>query len=150
MADHPTPEHPIPDRRRGDRPTGEHPIPDRRRNDRPTGDRSRLARGAFGEALAATHYERQGYRVLDRNWRTATGELDLVLRRGAVVVFSEVKARSTDAFGPPAAAVGIAKQRRIRLLALEWLRAHDLRCRELRFDVVSVVGTQVEVIESAF
>ncbi len=160
MADHATPEratpehatpgHAIPARPTPDDRIHDHASRDQPAPDRGDGDRSRLARGAFGEALAATHYERQGYRVLDRNWRTATGELDLVLRRGPVVVFSEVKARRTDAFGPPAAAVGVAKQRRIRLLALEWLRAHDTRCRELRFDVVSIVGTQVEVIESAF
>lgn len=113
-------------------------------------DQSKRARGAFGEALAAAYYERRGYRVLDRNWRTSTGELDLVLRRGGELVFSEVKTRRTDAYGPPAAAVGAAKQRRIRRLALEWLEAHDLRGRELRFDVVSIVGADVEVIEAAF
>jgi putative endonuclease len=112
-------------------------------------DRSKLARGAFGEALAAVHYERRGYRVLDRNWRTSTGELDLVLGRGSLYVFSEVKARRTDAFGPPAAAVGPAKQGRIRLLALEWLRAHGRR-GDVRFDVVSIVGAEVEIIEGAF
>ena len=68
-------------------------------------DLSRRARGQWGEDLAAAHYRRVGYTVLDRNWRCTTGELDLVARRGTTVVFCEVKARRTDGFGGPAAAV---------------------------------------------
>ena len=83
---------------------------------------SNAARGAWGERLAATHYRRRGYDVVDRNWRSPTGELDLVLRRGELYVFSEVKTRRTDWFGPAAGAVGVSKQRRIRRLAVEWLR----------------------------
>jgi len=117
----------------------------------PEPDRSRLARGRWGEALAASKYRRQGYSVLDRNWRSSTGELDLVLSRGAVVVFCEVKARRTDRFGPAAAAVGPAKQRRIRRLAMEWLESNRPGGHvEIRFDVVAITGVKIEVIESAF
>ena len=100
--------------------------------------------------MAAMHYRRRGYNVVDRNWRSPTGELDLVVRFGELYVFSEVKARRTDRFGPAAGAVGVAKQRRIRQLAVEWLRAHDVHAREIRFDVVAITGVDVEVIESAF
>ncbi len=116
----------------------------------PHPDRSNLARGRWGEDLAASHYRRLGYEVLDRNWRSATGELDLVLRAGTTVVFSEVKTRRTDGFGPPGAAVSDAKQRRIRQLALEWLRANDLRPDAIRFDVVAITGTTLELIDNAF
>jgi putative endonuclease len=116
----------------------------------PTPDRSNLARGRWGEDLAAAHYRRLGYEILDRNWRSATGELDLVLRTGSTVVFSEVKARRTNAFGPPGAAVSDAKQRRIRQLAIEWLRANDLHPDEIRFDVVAITGTRLELIDNAF
>ncbi len=125
-------------------------------SDRPSGrgedgiDRSHIARGRWGEQLAASHYQRLGYEVLDRNWRTATGELDLVVSRDGLVVFSEVKARRSDRYGPPASAVGVAKQRRIRLLALEWLDAHQRRRQAIRFDVVAITGTKVLLIESAF
>ncbi len=113
-------------------------------------DRSNRARGDWGESLAAAHYERRGYTVVDRNWRTRTGELDLVVRRENLFVFCEVKARRSARYGPAAGAVGPAKQRRIRALAVEWLRAHDVRGVDLRFDVVAITGVQVEAIESAF
>ena len=108
-------------------------------DDRP-GPHPNLARGRWGEGLAAEHYRRLGCEILDRNWRTATGELDLVVRDGATIVFSEVKTRRTDDFGPASAAVSAPKQQRIRRLAIEWLRAHDLRPRAIRFDVVAITG----------
>ncbi len=111
---------------------------------------SNNARGRWGEDLAARHYERLGYAVLDRNWRSSTGELDLVVERDGTLVFSEVKARRTDRYGPAAAAVGADKQRRIRQLAREWLDAHDVPRDGLRFDVVAITGTTVQLIESAF
>ncbi|MGB3733480.1 MAG: YraN family protein [Ilumatobacter sp.] len=113
-------------------------------------DRSNLARGRWGENLAATHYERLGYRVLGRNWRSSTGELDLIVERDGIIVFSEVKARRTDRYGPAAAAVGSTKQRRLRLLALEWLEQHRPQRDGIRFDVVAITGTKVLLIESAF
>jgi putative endonuclease len=113
-------------------------------------DVSNLARGRWGENLAAAHYRERGYTVVDRNWRTTTGELDLVLRHEDLYVFSEVKARRTDRFGPPAAAVGVAKQRRIRRLALEWLGAQRLGRVDVRFDVVAITGSSIKVYEGAF
>ena len=110
----------------------------------------RRALGARGEALAARWYEERGYTVLDRNWRCREGELDLVLARGRTLVFCEVKARTSNAYGTPAEAVTRTKQRRIRRLAVRWLDERDVRSRSLRFDVACVVGRSVEVIESAF
>ena len=117
-------------------------------------DHSKIARGRWGEERAATEYRRLGYRILDRNWRCPAGELDLVVERDDVLVFSEVKTRASDRHGPPSAAVTTTKQRRIRRLAMEWLDAHPAVSRgarrRLRFDVVAIVGTQVTVIEAAF
>ena len=110
----------------------------------------RRALGARGERLAAQWYERNGHVVLDRNWRCRDGELDIVARCGDTIVFSEVKTRSSDAYGSPAEAVGVAKQRRIRRLALLWLRERGLHAVDLRFDVVAVTGNRVEVVQSAF
>lgn len=113
-------------------------------------DISKQARGRWGEDLAARYYERRGAIVADRNWRCPVGELDLVVDDHGVYVFVEVKARRTERFGPAAAAVGVDKQRRIRHLAVEWLRAHGLPRVEVRFDVVTVTGVRLECIEGAF
>ena len=106
--------------------------------------------GAHGEDLARRWYEARGYTVLARNWRCRDGELDLVLARGRLVVFCEVKTRTSDAFGVPAAAVTAAKQRRIRRLAARWLEASAWRPGSVRFDVASVLAGRLEVIEAAF
>lgn len=106
--------------------------------------------GRDGEAAAAEWYEANGFEVLARNWRCRDGELDLILAGGGTVVFCEVKTRSSNAFGVPASAVTATKQRRIRHLAMRWLDEHDLRARQLRFDVAAVINGQVEIIEHAF
>lgn len=119
--------------------------------------------GRRGEAAAARWYEASGYRVLDRNWRCEHGELDLVVGRGATVVFVEVKTRSSGRYGSGFDAVGWAKQRRLRRLASVWLS--DRRTRravsrsspggspsvDVRFDVVDVDARgHVRVREACF
>ena len=111
---------------------------------------ARQALGAHGEALVARWYERQGYEVLARNWRTADGELDLVLGRDRLVVVCEVKTRSSERFGSPLEAVTPRKQQRIRRLAVRWLASSDHGPAEVRFDVAAVLRGKVDVIEGAF
>jgi putative endonuclease len=117
---------------------------------------ARRALGAAGEEAVARWYAAAGYDVVDRNWRCREGELDLVLARDRVLVFCEVKTRRTTAFGVPAEAVTVTKQRRLRALAMRWLDAHPrTRARTLRFDVASVLAVRggepvIEVIEGAF
>jgi putative endonuclease len=110
----------------------------------------RQALGAAGEAQAARWYEGHGYTVLARNWRCRQGELDLVLAKGGLVVFCEVKTRTTDAFGAPMEAVTRAKQVRLRGLAAAWIEQSAARPREVRFDVASVLAGRLDVIEGAF
>jgi len=110
-----------------------------------------IALGQAGEELAAQWYRARGYQVVDRNWRATIGEIDLVVRKGRLVVIAEVKTRRTDAFGVPALAVGPTKQQRLRRLAAAWLAAHRIRRRvDVRFDVVAITGTCVDVYENAF
>jgi putative endonuclease len=111
---------------------------------------ARRALGADGEAAAAAWYEANGYEVLARNWRCREGELDLVVRRARTIVFCEVKARTTTAFGVPAEAVDRDKRRRLRHLAARWLEDSPVRPTEIRFDVASVLAGEVEIIEGAF
>jgi len=111
---------------------------------------ARRALGISGEEAVAAWYQEQGYRVVDRNWRCRAGELDLVARRGGLVVFCEVKTRTSDAFGLPAEAVTRQKQQRIRVLAARWLEESTSPASEIRFDVASVLADQIEVIQAAF
>jgi putative endonuclease len=110
----------------------------------------RLSFGASGEARAAAWYVASGYEVVARNWRCRLGELDLVLRRGSTLVFCEVKSRATDRFGTGADAVTREKQRRVRAVATEYLASTGARSSALRFDVASIVGGHLDVIEAAF
>ena len=78
-----------------------------------------MALGRDGEDRAAAWYVAQGYQIVERNWRSRLGEVDLVCARHNVLVFCEVKARRTDQHGAPAEAVTRTKQLRLRRLAAE-------------------------------
>jgi putative endonuclease len=127
-----------------------------------TDPRRRL--GAKGEDLAARHLESRGYEVVDRNFRTRFGELDLVAAGGGCLVFCEVKTRISRERSRelgPLASVGLRKQRQVRQMAREWLatRRAELagalpersgRLPELRFDAIGVTldrGGQLVAIE---
>jgi putative endonuclease len=96
--------------------------------------------GALGEQLAAEHLNALGLRVLTRNWRCRHGELDLIAEDPStgVVVFVEVKTRSSDQFGGLAEAVTAGKVRRLRRLAGLWLANQDARWAAIRIDVIGV------------
>lgn len=102
------------------------------------GPTHRTQRGLAGEAAAAAWFAARGYEILARNVRTRFGEIDLVARRGALVVFVEVKSRSSAAFGHPAEAVPLPKQRRLARLAVAFVHRHGLEGLQVRFDVVAV------------
>ncbi|MDP9093764.1 MAG: YraN family protein [Actinomycetota bacterium] len=114
--------------------------------------------GLLGEQLAVDFLAESGLTVLERNWRSADGEIDIIARDGAVLAFVEVKTRSSLAFGDPAEAISPAKAARYRRLAAQWLnarRSSGQRWPEVRFDVVAVVrrtpaGPSVRHIKAAF
>lgn len=93
--------------------------------------------GRRGEDAAASHYESLGF-IVERNWRCSRGELDLVCTRGELVVFCEVKTRSSPRFGHGVEAVDWRKQRKLRQLAGVWLSEQRVGFDELRFDVADV------------
>lgn len=95
--------------------------------------------GEYGEDLACEHLVGLGYEIVDRNWRCEQGELDIVARDGACLVFCEVKARRSTQFGSPVEAVTVRKAMRLRRLAVSWLRAHHTRVDEVRIDVIGVL-----------
>ena len=84
------------------------------------------------------------------NWTMRGGELDVVARKGNLVVVCEVKARANENFGSPLDALTPLKQQRVRRTGFAFVRTMNERGLSLRFDVASVVGTTLEVLEDAF
>jgi putative endonuclease len=105
----------------------------------------RRALGALGERLAADHLRRAGYRIVDRNFRTRYGELDIVAASDRCLVFCEVKTRVRGRTGAPGPfdAIGHDKRRRLRSMAAQWLverrpSIDQPAAPELRFDAIGV------------
>lgn len=94
--------------------------------------------GGYGEQLAARYLADRGVEVLERNWRCARGEVDLVARDGDCLVFCEVKTRRSLRFGDPVEAVDWRKVAKLRRLAAAWLREHDVHCDRVRIDVIAI------------
>lgn len=107
-----------------------------------------IEKGREAEARAARYLERQGLKVLTRNYRCRGGEIDLVCRDGETLVFVEVRLRSNRNFGGAAASITAAKQRRIALAARHYLAGKPLPA--CRFDAVLLDGETIDWIRSAF
>jgi putative endonuclease len=109
--------------------------------------------GAAAEARARDHLERQGLQLVAANWRahfhTQAGELDLVMMDGATLVFVEVRARASSAFGGAAASITPAKRARLLLAARAFLQARGGTEPPCRFDVVAFEGARIEWIKDA-
>lgn len=97
------------------------------------------ALGRTGEDLAAAFLERAGMVVLDRNFRCARGEIDIIAREAATVVFIEVKTRRTAALGSPLEAVTPTKLRRLRMLSGIWLRQQSQFFPSTRIDGLGII-----------
>jgi len=122
-------------------------------------ENARQLLGRSGEDLAAEHLLRQGFRILERNYRTRFGELDIVAFDGRTLVFCEVKSRTVNRVGiGPLEAVHPAKRAQVRRMARGWLAAGGQRpfAAEIRFDVIAVVFGRagqlvaLEHLEAAF
>jgi putative endonuclease len=109
--------------------------------------------GKEGEDRAAKFLTRQGYKILERNYRTASGEIDLIALHQGEVVFVEVKTRMSDAYGAPELAVNPQKQRRMIKAALGYIKYKKLHQVPCRFDVVAISSSsekEIDVIRNAF
>jgi putative endonuclease len=98
----------------------------------------RQSLGKLGEDLACAELARRGYEILERRYRTRYGEIDIIARSGASLVFVEVKARDGNAFGGGEAAVTVCKQQRIVRMAIDFLARRRLQDQPCRFDVVTI------------
>jgi putative endonuclease len=116
--------------------------------------RERKDKGDRGEDRAAAFLRKEGYRILERNYRCPLGEMDIIAREGKTIVFVEVKTRSSDRFGSPQAAIGPQKQRRMTAIALCYLKGQGLLGAPARFDVAAVSlgegGEKITLYRNAF
>jgi putative endonuclease len=105
--------------------------------------------GRQGEDRAALYLAGKGYRILERNYSTRSGEIDLIALHEGEVVFVEVKTRTSDAYGAPELAVNARKQSRMIKAALSYIRYKKLHQVPCRFDVVAISGHEVQLIRNA-
>ena len=115
--------------------------------------------GAKGEEKAVRYLQNRGYRVLERNYRTRLGEIDVIAEQGDDLVFIEVKTRSGNHFGSPFESVTHQKQKQLSKVALEYISKQDCHNRPSRFDVVGIElqegdntfqDAAIELLQNAF
>ncbi len=118
------------------------------------GGLTRQSSGAWGEGLALRYLTHHGYTLVERNYRTRYGEIDLILRKDGTLVFVEVKLRRGTGFGDPIEAVTSRKQRTLRSLATQYLSDRDPDFDALRFDVIGILASAKKIrirhVEDAF
>jgi putative endonuclease len=110
--------------------------------------------GKKNEALAAKTLKKMGYKIIEQNYQNKIGEIDIIAKDGKTIVFVEVKARKSGKYGNPKSAVNHAKQRKISMVALYYLKANEKMHSKARFDVVAIKAGEgvheIEVIKNAF
>jgi len=110
--------------------------------------------GKKSELIAAKHLKKNGYKILEQNYRTKLGEIDIIAKDKDTLVFVEVKARKSGLFGNPKWAITPKKQRKISMVALYYLKASKQHNVKARFDVVSIVTAEknpyIEIVKNAF
>ncbi len=106
--------------------------------------------GIWGEREAVKFLKKQKYKVIEQNYRCKLGEVDIIARQGAYLVFIEVKTRASNKYGLPAEAVDEQKQRKLLLLAQYYQKVKGLLDMPIRFDVVQILGDEVTLITEAF
>ena len=110
--------------------------------------------GKKGESVAVRYLKKQGYKIIEQNYRSKVGEIDIIAREKRTLVFVEVKTRSSRSFGSPKWAVTPKKQKAISMAALYYLKMTNQANAAARFDVVSILAqgedTQIELVRNAF
>lgn len=107
--------------------------------------------GRLGELTTARFLKKKGYKIIDKNFTNKIGEVDLIALYGDLLVFIEVKTRSSTQYGNPSDAVDYNKQRKYVLLCESYLLLHkEYKNKCVRFDVVEVLNGEINHIENAF
>lgn len=121
-------------------------------NQTQTKKQNRCMLGTSFEQEAARFLEQQGFVILMHNYQTRSGEIDLIAEEHHTICFIEVKYRADTGYGYPAEAVGACKQARILQTAENWLLEHaeDAAGKDIRFDVVEILGKEIRLLRNAF
>lgn len=106
--------------------------------------------GATYEKIAGEYLQTLGYEILEYNFYTRSGEIDIVAKHKGYYVFVEVKYRENERSGHPFEAVSVLKQRTISKCAFYYLKKHQLQDVPVRFDVVGIMGDEIQLIQDAF
>ena len=106
--------------------------------------------GRIGEIDAVEFLKKKGYKVLETNYTNKLGEIDIIAKDKNVIVFVEVKRRSTLMYGRPIEAVNFYKQQKIKKVAEFYLMKNNMIDVDVRFDVIEILDKQIEHIENAF
>ncbi len=106
--------------------------------------------GDKGEAKVFDYLTNNGYIVIERNYTCPIGEIDLIAKHDGMIVFVEVKTRTSSKFGLPREAVNFYKQKKLRDLAMYYLKTTKKFDYQCRFDVAEVLGDEITIIENAF
>ena len=106
--------------------------------------------GKVGENKAVNYLKKEGYKILETNYKTHFGEVDIIAKTKDTIVFVEVKTRKDDAFGAPSEAVNRKKQEKYRLVANEFLLKNNFLENKCRFDVIEVENGKINHIIDAF
>ena len=106
--------------------------------------------GSNYEKIAGEYLERQGYQIVEYNFYSRYGEIDIIAKHQGYLVFVEVKYRKNDKSGHPFEAVSVSKQRTISKCAFYYMQKNKLHDVPVRFDVVAILGEEIQVIQNAF
>jgi len=117
--------------------------------------KQRIELGKRGEVLALRYLKRHSYKILEQNYKTRSGEIDIIAKNKDVLAFIEVKTRKSLDYGLPQESVDIHKQRQISKVALEYLAKKNIQDVDCRFDIVAITWLknqkpQIELIKDAF
>lgn len=107
-------------------------------------------KGQKGEKIAARYLKLRLYKILETNYARKTGEIDIIAKKGGYTVFVEVKYRNSDVKGLPREAVTPFKQRQIKRTAMLYIMEKHLENTPVRFDVIEILGKDIEHIKNAF
>jgi len=115
---------------------------------------TRIDIGKRGETLAISFLKKNGYRIIESNFRCRYGEIDIIAQDGKTVAFIEVKTKTSNRFGSPTQAVDSRKQRQVSKTALAYISQKRLTNYSARFDVVGInikgSNSEIELIKNAF